>query len=57
MNLLIKSATIIDPNSPFNQQIADLLIEKGHISNIGPDIEADAEVIDADGKCCPGFFD
>lgn len=58
MNLLIKSATIIDPNSPFNQQIADLLIEKGHIINIAPDIEADAEVIDADGKyVAPGFFD
>jgi dihydroorotase len=58
MNLLIKSATIIDPNSPFNQQIADLLIEKGHISRIGADIEADAEVIDAEGKyISPGFFD
>jgi len=58
MNLLIKSATIIDPNSPFNQQIADLLIEKGHISKIAADIEADAEVIDAEGKyISPGFFD
>jgi len=58
MNLLIKSATIIDPNSPFNQQIADLLIEKGHIIKIGADIEADAEVIDAEGKyISPGFFD
>jgi len=58
MNLLIKSATIIDPNSPFNHQIADLLIEKGHISKIAADIEADAEVIDAEGKyISPGFFD
>ncbi len=58
MNLLIKSATIIDPNSPFNQQIADLLIEKGHISRIAAGIEADAEIIDADGKfISPGFFD
>jgi len=58
MNLLIKSATIIDPNSPFNQQIADLLIEKGHISQIATEIEADAEVIDAEGKfISPGFFD
>jgi dihydroorotase len=58
MNLLIKSATIIDPNSPFNQQIADLLIEKGLISKIAAEIEADAEVIDAGGKyISPGFFD
>ncbi len=58
MNLLIKSAKIIDPNSPFNQQIVDVLIEKGVISHIAPNIEADAEVIDAEGKfISPGFFD
>jgi dihydroorotase len=58
MNLLIKSATIIDPNSPFNQQIADLLIEKGHISKIAPKIEDDVEIIDGEGKyISPGFFD
>ncbi len=58
MNLLIKSATIIDPNSPFNQQIADVLVEKGVITRIAPEIEADAEVIDAEGKyLAPGFFD
>jgi dihydroorotase len=58
MNLLIKSATIIDPNSPFNQQIADVLIEKGIITQINLEIEADAEVIDGEGKyISPGFFD
>ncbi|MDB5015734.1 MAG: dihydroorotase [Mucilaginibacter sp.] len=58
MNLLIKSATIIDPNSPFNQKIADILIEKGVITKIAPDIETDAEIIEADGKyVSPGFFD
>ena len=58
MNLLIKSATIIDPNSPFDQKIADILIEKGHITNIAAEIEADTEVIEAGGKyLCPGFFD
>ncbi|MCR8560510.1 dihydroorotase [Mucilaginibacter sp. BJC16-A38] len=58
MNLLIKSATIIDPNSPFNNQVADILIEKGVISKIGPDLEADAELIEAEGKyVSPGFFD
>ena len=58
MNLLIKSATIIDPNSPFDQKIADILIEKGHIINIAAEIEADAELIEAEGKyVSPGFFD
>jgi len=58
MNLLIKSATIIDPNSPFDQQTADVLIEKGIITRIAADIETDAEVIDAEGKyISPGFFD
>jgi dihydroorotase len=58
MNLLIKSATIIDPNSPFNQQIADILIEKGVITRIAADIEADAEVIHGKDKyISPGFFD
>lgn len=58
MNLLIKSATIIDPNSPFHQQVADILIEKGFISKIAPNLEADAELIEADGQyVVPGFFD
>ena len=58
MNLLIKSATIIDPNSPFNHQIADVLIEKGIITRVAPGIETDAEVVE--GEHCflsPGFFD
>lgn len=58
MNLLIKSATIIDPNSPFNQQVVDILIEKGVISKIAPELEADAELVEAEGKyVSPGFFD
>jgi dihydroorotase len=58
MNLLIKSATIIDPYSPFNNQVVDVLIEKGIITEIGPNIEAGVEVIDAEGKyVSPGFFD
>ncbi|WP_259067981.1 dihydroorotase [Mucilaginibacter sp. X4EP1] len=58
MNLLIKSAKIIDPNSPFNQQVVDVLIEKGVISQIAANIEADVDVIDAEGKfISPGFFD
>jgi dihydroorotase len=58
MNLLIKSATIIDPNSPFHQQVADILIEDGYISLIAPKVNAKAETIEAKGKyVSPGFFD
>jgi len=58
MNLLIKSATIIDPNSPFNQKVTDVLIEKGIIVEIAQEIEAGAEIFDAEGKyMSPGFFD
>lgn len=34
MNLLIKSATIIDPTSPFHNKNQDILIENGKISKI-----------------------
>ncbi|MBC7398510.1 MAG: dihydroorotase [Mucilaginibacter sp.] len=58
MNLLIKSATIVDPNSPFNQQVADILIKNGTITEIAKDIKADITVFDATGKyLSPGFFD
>ena len=35
MNILIKSATIIDPKSEFHNTTQDILIEKGVISQIG----------------------
>lgn len=58
MNLLIKSATIVDPNSSFNQQIADILITNGTITEIAKEIQSDAEAFDATGKqVSPGFFD
>ncbi|MEO6523763.1 MAG: dihydroorotase [Mucilaginibacter sp.] len=58
MNLLIRSATITDPNSAFNQQIADILIEDGVIVQIATDIKSDVEAFDAKGKqVAPGFFD
>jgi len=58
MNLLIKSATIVDPNSPFHQQVADLLIKNGTIAKISSNITDDAPVFDAKGKyISPGFFD
>ncbi len=39
MNVLIKSATIIDPKSDFHNQTQDLLIEKGKITNIANHIK------------------
>ena len=58
MNLLIKSATILDPGSPFHQQVADILIKNGVITRIAEDIEADADLVDGEGKyVSPGFFD
>jgi dihydroorotase len=58
MNLLIKSATVIDPASPFNNKVADILIEKGIITKIAKSIDADVKTIDAKGQyVSPGFFD
>lgn len=58
MNLLIKSATILDPGSSFHQQVADILIENGVITRIADDIDADVELFNAEGKyVSPGFFD
>jgi len=58
MNLLIKSATILYPGSPFHQQTADILIENGLINTIAESIEADVEIFDAKGSyLSPGFFD
>jgi dihydroorotase len=58
MNLLIKSATIVDPNSSFNHQVVDILIKNGTITEIAKEINADVVVFDAKGKqLSPGFFD
>ncbi|OOQ61573.1 dihydroorotase [Mucilaginibacter pedocola] len=59
MNLLIKSATVVHPASPFHLKVADILIENGIISQIAESLSADgAEVIDGTGKyLAPGFFD
>jgi dihydroorotase len=58
MNLLIKSATVIDPKSSFHQKVADILVEDGYITLIAPKVNAKAEVVDGTGKyVTPGFFD
>lgn len=59
MKILIKQARIIDPASPFNGQIADILIDDGIISRIGTitNTKADKE-IDSKGICVsPGWVD
>lgn len=40
MNILLKSATIIDPESPYHRSCKDVLIEKGKIARISDNIEA-----------------
>ncbi|RWY50924.1 dihydroorotase [Mucilaginibacter gilvus] len=59
MNLLIKSATVVYPESLFHNQVADILIQKGIVTKIAASLSDDkAEMIDATGKyLAPGFFD
>ena len=57
-NILIKSCTILDPQSKQYQKVVDVLIEKGKIIKIGESINSDAHQIDGKGKfLAPGFFD
>lgn len=58
--ILLKKATIIDPNSPFNKQVKDILIENGMIVNVANNIKAasTALIIKEEGlHVCPGLFD
>ncbi len=58
MNLIIRSATVVDPNSPYHQQNVDILIENGIITKIAQIIEIDIESFDASGQyLSPGFYD
>lgn len=59
MNLLIKSATVIDPNSPFNTQTKDILIKNGLIEKIGDNLsDADCEIIEHENlHISPGLLD
>ena len=60
-SLLIKSANIVFPDTPFHGRKADVLIEEGIISKISAEIKGDTSktiVIDAQGQyLAPGFFD
>jgi dihydroorotase len=59
MNLLIKNARVVDPNSPFNSQSADIFIENGIIKEIGKNLSGRADrEISVDGLCVsPGWVD
>ena len=56
--VLVRGGRIVDPSQGLDQ-VADMLIEDGSISGIGPGIvHEDAQVIDAAGLVvCPGFID
>ncbi len=59
MKILVKQAVIADPNSPFNGQVTDILIEEGLITSITPKISESAdEIISGEGlTVAPGFVD
>jgi len=60
MNILIKSAKIIDSNSPFHNQTQDILIENGKFSKIANKINNDKgyqEVVLKDLYVSVGWFD
>ncbi|RZL34807.1 MAG: dihydroorotase [Pedobacter sp.] len=60
MNLLVKGITIADPNSEFNQQNADVRIEKGIITAIAKNLSPlkNEDIFEANGAVLsPGFFD
>jgi dihydroorotase len=59
MKLLIKQASIVDPNSPFNGQTTDIFIADGVITRIGNNITEKAnQEIAVPGLCVsPGWVD
>lgn len=58
MKLLVKGGRVIDPANEYTQ-VADILVEDGKVSAVGPGIKAGgAEIIDIKGKLVlPGFID
>ena len=61
MQLLIKSAKVVDPSSPYNGKIVSILIENGIIRQITSaklQVTSNTKVIDVEGlHVSPGFFD
>jgi dihydroorotase len=59
MQVLIRKARVIDPQSTYHDKVVDLLIEDGSITKIAASVKAEAgTVIEADGLCVsPGWVD
>ncbi len=60
MKLLIRSAKIIDNESPFNNKVMDILVEDGNIKEIAPQIKAkkvDREISFDNLHVSQGWFD
>ena len=56
-DLLLKNGRILDPANN-RDEIADLLIQRGHIARIEPHIDANAEAVDVSGQIVvPGLID
>ncbi len=57
--MLLKSLTVADPQSPFNGQTVDILLNNGRIVEIGQNVKADGETktFEAGTFISPGFFD
>ncbi|HAQ21997.1 MAG TPA: hypothetical protein DCR10_00480, partial [Acidimicrobiaceae bacterium] len=57
-DLLIRGGWIVDGTGAERRR-ADMVVDSGRITTIGPDLKADsARVIEADGRMvCPGFVD
>lgn len=58
MNLLIKQAKVVDPNSPHNGKRVDILIENGQLKSIRKNISSKAKTISGKNlHVSPGWFD
>lgn len=59
MNLIIRAAKIVDPNSPYNGKKADILIKNGRIQEIGKKIQKKGVKTFEAGNLhvSPGWFD
>jgi len=61
MHLLVKSARVVDPNSPHHNKTVSILIEYGIIRKISSgkiDVPSTTKIIEAEGlHVSPGFFD
>ena len=59
MQVLIRKAKVLDPQSDFHDKVVDVLIDGGIIKNIGTALKAKADtVIEAKGLCVsPGWVD